>query len=48
MIIFEAGINALAFFRINYAFSKSGHGDTEAECKQYDLSQEKLQKGKEK
>ena len=39
-------INALAFVGTSYAFSKSGCGDAEAEHKQNDLAEEKLQKAK--
>ena len=46
MTIFGAGINALAFLRSNYAFSKSGCFNAKAERKQYDLAEEKLQKAK--
>ena len=48
LMIFGAGINALAFFRINCAFSKSGYGDVEAECKHHDLAEQNLFKAKEK
>ena len=43
MMIFGARINALACFKTNYEFSKSGPGDTEAESKQHDLAEKKLQ-----
>lgn len=48
LMIFGAGINALAFFRINYAHSKNGYGDAEAECKHHDLVEQNLFKAKEK
>ena len=42
--IFGAWINALGFAGTNYAFSKSGSGEAEAEHKNHDLAEKKLQK----
>ena len=48
MTMFEEGINALTFVGNNYAFSKSGCGDAEAEHKRHDSAEEKLHKAKDK
>ena len=48
MLIFGAGINALAFVGTNYTFAKSGRGGTVAERKGNDLEEEKLQRAKDK
>ena len=48
MTIFCGGINAVAFGRTNYAFSKSGHGDAQVERKWHNLAEGELQKAKDK
>ena len=48
MIIFGARLTGLVFVRTNYAFSKSGRGDAEAEHKLSDLVDEKRQEPKDK
>ena len=46
MTIPRARVNGQAFAGTNYTFIKSGHGDTEVECKRHDLAQEKLHKAR--
>ena len=41
---FGGEVNALAFLRINYAFSKNGQGDADGESKRHDLAEKKLQR----
>ena len=48
MTIFCGGINAVAFGRTNYAFSKSGHSDAQVERKWHNLADGELQKAKDK
>ena len=48
MTMFEEGINALTLVGNNYAFSKSGCGDAEAEHKRHDSAEEKFHKAKDK
>ena len=38
MTIPRARVNGQAFAGTNYTFIKSGHGDTEVECKRHDLA----------
>ena len=46
MTIPRARVNGQAFAGTNYTFIKSGHGDTEVECKRHDLAQEKRHKAR--